>query len=91
MTNLDITVDLLAFSVPSTIANSAISIYSEGYDGSPVNVVVSGKKVTKTVPNVTLGGDPQPHPVMRNYTIRIKQSAGVTNPASAGAKTVKWQ
>ena len=28
---------------------------------------------------------------MGSYSIRIKQSAGVTNAASGGTKTVKWQ
>ena len=39
MPNQDITVDLSAFSVPSTIADSAIDISSDGFDGSPSNVV----------------------------------------------------
>ena len=57
--NQDITVDLSAFSVPSTIADSAIDISSDGFDGNPNNVVVSGKKVTLTVPNVKANGDDQ--------------------------------
>ena len=88
--NRDIQVDLSAFTVPSTIAESSIDIDSAGYDGTPSNVVVNGKKVTMTVPNVRANGDPQPHAVMGAYSIRIKQSAGVTNAASAGEKTVKW-
>ncbi len=89
--NQDITVDLSAFSVPSTIADSAIDISSDGFDGNPNNVVVSGKKVTLTVPNVKANGDDQTENVVGSYSIRIKQSAGVTNPASGGSKTVKWQ
>ena len=90
MPNEDIQVDLSAFSVPSTIAASAIDISSEDFRGTPSNVVVSGKKVTITVPNVRANGDPQDQPVSGAYSIRIKQSAGVTNAASGGEKTVKW-
>ena len=85
-----IVVDLSAFSVPDTIADSDIGISSEDYRGNPSNVVVSGKKVTMTVPNVKANGDDQDKSVMGNYTIRIKQSAGVKNAASGGKKTVKW-
>ena len=85
-----IEVDLSAFSVPSTIADSGISISSEKFRGTPDNVTVSGKKVTLTVPNVKANGDEQMDPVSGNYSIRIKQSAGVTNPAAGGVKTVKW-
>ena len=88
--NQDIQVDLSAFSVPSTIADSAIDITSGSFNGSPTNVLVSGKKVTMTVPNVLPNGEEQDKDVEGNYTIKIKQSAGVENPASAGEKTVKW-
>ena len=91
MPNQDITVDLSAFSVPSTIADSAIDISSDGFDGNPSNVVVSGSKVTMTVPNVKANGADQTENVVGSYAIRIKQSAGVTNAASGGEKTVKWQ
>ena len=83
--------DLAGFSVPSTIAESAVDISSDGYNGNPSNVVVSGKKVTMTVPNVKANGDDQTENVVGSYSIRIKQSAGVTNAASGGTKTVKWQ
>ena len=88
--NQDIRVDLSAFSVPSTIADSAIDISSDAFDGNPSNVVVSGSNVTMTVPNVKANGFDQTESVMGSYTIRIKQSAGVTNAASGGSKTVKW-
>ena len=89
--NQDIMVDLSAFSVPSTIADSAIDISSDGFDGNPSNVVVSGSKVTMTVPNVKANGADQTENVVGSYAIRIKQSAGVTNAASGGEKTVTWQ
>ena len=83
--------DLSGFSVPATIADSDISISSEGYRGNPSNVVVSGSTVTMTVPNVKASGADQRESVSGDYTIRIKQSAGVTNAASGGEKTVSWQ
>ena len=91
MPNQDITVDLSGFSVPETIAGSAIDISSDGFDGNPSNVLVSGSKVTMTVPNVKASGADQEKSVMGNYSIRIKQSAGVKNAASGGEKTVTWQ
>ena len=86
-----IEMDLSGFSVPATIADSDISISSEGYRGNPSNVVVSGSTVTMTVPNVKANGDDQRESVRGDYTIRIKQSAGVENAASGGEKTVSWQ
>jgi hypothetical protein len=86
-----IEMDLSGFSVPETIADSDISISSEGYRGNPSNVVVNGSTVTMTVPNVKANGDDQRESVRGDYTIRIKQSAGVTNAASGGEKTVSWQ
>ena len=80
-----------ASACPATIADSDISISSEGYRGNPSNVVVNGSKVTMTVPNVKANGDDQRESVRGDYTIRIKQSAGVTNAASGGEKTVSWQ
>ena len=87
--NEEIQVDLSAFSVPDTIAESDIAISSTGFNGSPSNVLVTGKKVTMTIPTAT-ATVPNPSPVMGNYTIRIKQSAGVMNAASGGTKTIKW-
>ena len=91
--NQDITVDFkdTGFGLPSTIADSSIDISSDGFTGSPNNVVVSGDKVTLTVPNVKANGDDQTKRVVGDYEIRIKQSAGITNPAAGGEKTIKWQ
>ena len=86
-----IEMDLSGFSVPATIADSDISISSAGYRGNPSSVVVNGSTVTMTVPNVKASGDEQTASVKGDYTIRIKQSAGVTNAASGGEKTVSWQ
>ena len=87
--NEEIQVDLSAFSVPDTIAESDIAISSTGFNGSPSNVLVTGKKVTMTIPTAT-ATVPNPGPVMGDYTIRIKQSAGVMNAASGGTKTITW-
>ena len=53
--------------------------------------MVNGSTVTMTVPNVKASGADQRESVRGVYTIRIKQSAGVTNAASGGEKTVSWQ
>ncbi len=91
MPNQDIVVDLSDFSLPDTIADSAVQISSDGYNGNPSNVVVSGDDVTMTVPNVKANGDDQTEAVMGEYSIRIKQSAGIKNAASGGSKTIEWQ
>ena len=88
--NQDIMVDLSAFRVPATIPDAVIDISSDGFDGNPSNVVVTGNKVTMTVPNVKANGDDQNESVMGDYSIRIKQSAGIENAASGGEKTVRW-
>ena len=75
--------------IPSLIPTSAFP--AVGYRGNPSNVVVNGSTVTMTVPNVKANGDDQRLSVMGDYTIRIKQSAGITNAASGGDKTVAWQ
>ena len=84
-----IEMDLSGFSVPATIADSDISISSEGYRGNPSNVVVNGSTVTMTVPNVKASGDDQRESVRDDYTIRIKQSAGSrTRPPAAKRPSV---
>ena len=88
--NEDIMVDLAGFGVPSSIADAAINISSDGFRGSPADVVVNGTKITMTIPNITPAGTDQTRSVSGDYTIRFKQAAGITNPASAGTKTIKW-
>ena len=84
--------DLSAFSVPSTIADSAIDISSDGFDGNPNNVVVSGKKVTLTVPNVKANGADQTENVVGEL---LHQDQAVGRGHERGLrrfeKTVKWQ
>ena len=98
--NEDITVDFgtTGFDLPATIADNGIDITSTaddanlattGFRGSPTNVVVSGSKITMTIPNVNAAGEDQTKAVTGAYAIKIKQSARVSNPASAGSKTIK--
>ena len=100
--NQDITVDLTftGFGLPEFMPDSAIDITSTadttsvvttaatGFKGSPTNVLVTGSKITMTVPNVNAAGNDQTKAVTGAYTIKIKQSAGVTNPAAGGSKTI---
>ena len=86
--NEDITIKLPGFDLPETIADSAISITSDSFNGSPTDVLVTGSKITMTVPQVRANGDPQTRAVTGAYSIRIKQAAGISNPASGGDKTI---
>ena len=61
--------------------------------GSPSNVTVTGSKVSLTIPyGVDSNGNAESRTIEtgQKYTITIKQSAGINNPAAAGEKTVKW-
>ena len=89
--NQDITIELKGFGMPETIADTAISITSAGFKGSPTGVLVTGSKITMTVPQVRANGDPQTMAVSGGYSIRIKQAAGISNPASGGDKTITLQ
>ena len=94
----DITVDLTGFGMPATMADSAIDIVSAeddpgvddatGFRGSPRNVLVTGNVITMTVPNVNAAGTKQEKAITGPYSIKIKQAAGITNPAAAGSKTI---
>ena len=100
----DLQVDLTdtGFGVPSTIATSGINIVSTDtvtttsvgdVIGSPSNVTVTGSKVSLTIPygKSTAGNDEsRTIKAKQMYTITFKQSAGITNPAAAGEKTIKW-
>ena len=89
--NQDITIELKGFGMPETIADTAISITSAEFKGSPTGVLVTGSKITMTVPQVRANGDPQTMAVDGAYSIRIKQAAGISNPASGGDKTITLQ
>ena len=89
--NQDITIELKGFGMPETIADTAISITSAEFKGSPTGVLVTGSKITMTVPQVRANGNPQTMAVEGAYSIRIKQAAGISNPASGGDKTITLQ
>ena len=92
----DIEVDLAGFTVPSTIDERSV-IFTDpdgtgatgtSFVGSPETVVVSGKKVLLTVPRLDAAGDANTTQVTGNYAITFKQSAGITNPDTAGNKKI---
>ena len=87
----DIVIDLKTFGVPSTIAESSINLNSAGADpyvGEPNSVTVAGTKITLALHARFPGATGRAGNISGEYTITIKQSAGVTNPATAGKKTV---
>ena len=99
--NEDVMVALTGFTVPPTIADSGVLIYNEaGAARNPTDVQVNEKKVTLTVPNfagtgetpeglVDLSGAGNDTNTTASYRIVFKQSAGITNSAAAGSKTIK--
>ena len=50
----------------------------------PRACLVTSSKITMTVPQIRANGDPQTMAVSGAYSIRIKQAAGISNPASGG-------
>ena len=87
----DIVVELPKFGLPSSISTSEVLIDSDGYVGNPSDVTVSGSKITIEVParEATSSGSQRTSIPVGDYSIRIKQGAGVTNPVAAGDQTVK--
>ena len=89
----DIVVTLGGFGIPSTIDANSVLITSDwfnGYSGPPADIVVGEKgKVTLSLASRYANGDAaSPIYSGRNYSVVFKQSAGITNPASAGEKTI---
>ena len=87
----DIVVELPKFGLPSSIDESDVLIDSDGYSGNPSDVTVSGSKITIEVPTreATSGGSMRTSiPADSDYSIKLKQGAGITNPAAAGSQTV---
>ena len=86
----DIVVDLKKFGVPSSIAENSININSSGpspaYVGEPNSVTVNGTKVSLALYARFPGADSSAGDVRGDYTITIKQSAGITNPIVAGTR-----
>ena len=86
----DIVVDLKTFGVPSSIPEGSINLSSTAgeYVGEPNSVTVNGTKVTLALHARFPGDDESAGSLSGAYTITIKQSGGVTNPITAGKKTV---
>ncbi len=86
----DIVVELPKFGLPSSIDTSDVLIDSDGYSGNPSDVTVSGSKITIEVPTRegTSGGSTRANIPAGDYSIKLKQGAGITNPAAAGSQTV---
>ena len=96
----DITVNLAKFDVPSTIAERSIiiedvdeSTAQDGADGAqyigePGSIVVSGTKVTLSLYARFPGASDIAGTLDDQYRITFKQSAGISNPATAGTATV---
>ena len=93
----DITIDLKKFGVPSTIPERSVNITDddgdgttkdEGYSGEPNSVTVNGTKVTLALYTRFPGQNFDAGDVKGEYTVTIKQSAGVTNPILAGPASV---
>ena len=87
----DIVVELPKFGLPSSIDESDVLIDSDGYSGNPSDVTVSGSKITIEVPTreAAIGGSQRTSIPAGDYKIKLKQGAGITNPAAAGAQTIK--
>ena len=88
----DIVVTLKDFGVPATISEDSVLITGHGsreYAGPPADVVVgAGGKVTLSLASRYSNGDTA-HPIYPGtYTVTLKQSAGITNPAAAGPKVI---
>lgn len=80
----DFTVNLKGFSLPDSIANTAVLISSTGYTGSPAEVLVGSNGVVTISLYSRWPGGAQADPIQGAYTVTFKQSAGIDNPAAAG-------
>ena len=87
----DIVVELPKFGLPSSIDESDVLIDSDGYSGNPSDVTISGQKITIEVPTRegTSGGSQRTNIPEGDYSIKLKQGAGITNPTAAGMQTIK--
>ena len=89
----DIRVTLEGFGIPSSIDKEDVILDggTGSYYGNPEDVFVSGSTITLTLPTRVLsssGGTVSPT-ISGSYTILFKSGAGLTNPTSAGNKTIK--
>ena len=84
----DFTVNLKGFSLPDSIANTAVLISSGGYTGSPAEVLVGSSGVVTISLYSRWPGGAQADPIRGAYDVTFKQSAGINNPAAAGDITI---
>ena len=92
----DITIDLKKFGVPSSILERSVNIADDDggdmnnrrYVGEPNSVTVNGTKITLALFSRFPGSENDSGIIDGGYTVTIKQSAGVTNPITAGPATV---
>ena len=89
----DITIDLKKFGVPSAIQERSVNIADDdsgagNYVGEPQSVTVNGTKVTLALYSRFPGAEDSAGTITRSYTVTIKQSAGITNPITAGTATI---
>ena len=84
----DFTVNLKGFALPDSISNTSVLISSEGYTGSPAEVLVGSTGVATISLYSRWPGGAQAEDLMGPYTVTFKQSAGINNPAAAGEITI---
>ena len=76
----DFTVDLNGFSLPDSIANTAVLIDNAGYSGSPSEVLVGSSGVVTISLYSRWPGGAQADPIQGAYSVTFKQSAGNRQP-----------
>ena len=91
----DISITLGKFGVPTSITERSIIIEDNSvnatdveYIGEPGSIVVDGSKVTLALFARFPGASTAAGTLTGAYRITFKQSAGITNPATAGTATV---
>ena len=84
----DIEVTLEDFGIPSDIADDDVILDGKGsYYGNPADVSVSGDTITITMPTRVPGTNDLAE-ISGDYSVYFKNSAGLTNPTSAGDKDI---
>ena len=88
----DIEVTLPGFGIPSTIDDSDVILDggAGSYYGNPADVSVSGSTITITLPTrvAGAGGSVDRAEISGAYSVYFKNSAGLSNPTSAGDKEI---
>ena len=88
----DIEVTLEDFGIPSSIDDNDVILDGDtgSYYGNPADVSVSGDTITITLPTRVsgTGGSVERAEISDAYSIYFKDSAGLSNPTSAGDKEI---